>query len=318
MGPNFSGAAAGELGPFCGVDPLTLQGNQGQNIEPQESSNKIEFPFDLRSFTSLKAGHFLRTSTDCQVLDHGPHSNTQFEPGCKGVISIPRKLSWDFGILDSSDSFLTPDARHPEIMAKKIPGVPNRHLYSRISFLYQAAAYLSEASRHGPESTSQGAASHIKPVAAGADIMDWEHDVNDHDHDQGQDPDNLQDSRVQPVEIAAGQSMPRKLLTDLRAVAQKSQIRISPAIKRTICKYCDTLLVDGHTCSSTVENRSKGGKKPWADVLVIKCHTCGRTKRFPVNAQRQKRRPYRASVDRKGTERDAAPTQHPTDRLKDC
>lgn len=88
-------------------------------------------------------------------------------------------------------------------------------------------------------------------------------------------------------------NMSHRLLADFRSVSLKSQIRVSPAMKRSICKFCDTLLVEGQTCTSTVENTSKGGRKPWADVLVIKCHTCHHVKRFPVNAPRQQRRPLR-------------------------
>ncbi|RYP86163.1 hypothetical protein DL769_000775 [Monosporascus sp. CRB-8-3] len=83
-------------------------------------------------------------------------------------------------------------------------------------------------------------------------------------------------------------------------------------MKHTICKYCDTLLVEGHTSTSFVENQSKGGKKPWADVLVVKCNTCGGLKRFPVQAPRQKRRPIREAESKKKAEDDddaAAPAQ---------
>lgn len=162
---------------------------------------------------------------------------------------------------------------------KKTPGVPNRHIYSRISFLYQAAAYLSAVSKQGPASCGPNT-----PPAAAADTNVQLEGTDD----------KAQDTIQEAQPIAATQSMSRKLVTDLRAITLKSQIRVSPGIKRTICKYCDTLLIDGHTCSSVVENKSKGGKKPWADVLVIKCHTCSRERRVPVNTQRQKRRPLRA------------------------
>jgi len=39
--------------------------------------------------------------------------------------------------------------------------------------------------------------------------------------------------------------------------------------------------VPGTTCTHRVENKSKGGKKKWADVLVVECQ-CGMVKRFPV------------------------------------
>jgi ribonuclease P protein subunit RPR2 len=64
-------------------------------------------------------------------------------------------------------------------------------------------------------------------------------------------------------------------------------------MKHSICKNCDTMLIDGSTCTNEVENKSKGGKKRWADVLVRKCNTCGLEKRFPIGAERQKRRPHR-------------------------
>ncbi|ROW16431.1 hypothetical protein VPNG_02849 [Cytospora leucostoma] len=161
-------------------------------------------------------------------------------------------------------------------MAKGKTGVHNRPMYSRISFLYQAATYLAEAAKVGPGSTQ------TNPPAATDPDVDME-------------PDGHRDNTKRDgCSTATTQALSRKLLTDLRSVTLKTQIRITPDIKRTICKHCDTLLVEGQTCTSTVENASKGGRKPWADVLTIKCHTCSRQKRFPVNAQRQKRRPHRA------------------------
>jgi ribonuclease P protein subunit RPR2 len=54
-----------------------------------------------------------------------------------------------------------------------------------------------------------------------------------------------------------------------------------------MCKSCNTVLVPGHTVVQTIENPSKGGKKPWADVLVVACLVCGGKKRFPVGAAKQ-------------------------------
>jgi ribonuclease P protein subunit RPR2 len=54
------------------------------------------------------------------------------------------------------------------------------------------------------------------------------------------------------------------------------------------------MLIYGSTCTNEVENKSKDGKKPWADVLVRRCATCGLEKRFPVAAKRQKRRSQRS------------------------
>ncbi|KAI0883757.1 Rpr2-domain-containing protein [Annulohypoxylon maeteangense] len=148
----------------------------------------------------------------------------------------------------------------------KGPGnVPNRPTYSRISYLYQAAAYLaSHAETKGPE-----------PEGTERDGATLEKQVS-HAHAQRN-----------------KHSLSRRLITDLRSTSLKSQIRLSPSMKHTICKFCDSLLIEGETSNTIVENKSKGCKKPWADVLVVKCHTCGGVKRFPVQAPRQKRRPIR-------------------------
>jgi ribonuclease P protein subunit RPR2 len=78
----------------------------------------------------------------------------------------------------------------------------------------------------------------------------------------------------------------RHLLTQLRAVSLKSQIRLAPEMKHTVCKRCSSLLIAGKTSIERIENESRGGLKPWADVLIIKCDFCGTTKRFPVGARR--------------------------------
>lgn len=98
----------------------------------------------------------------------------------------------------------------------------------------------------------------------------------------------------------------RHLISQLRSVSLKGQIRLSQAMKHSICKRCDSLLVPGSTSSTRVENKSRGGKKPWADVLIVTCHSCSAVKRFPVGGKRQRRRPLRAS-DTKLIDQDSKP-----------
>ncbi|KAI8966102.1 Rpr2-domain-containing protein [Daldinia sp. FL1419] len=150
----------------------------------------------------------------------------------------------------------------------KGPGtVPNRPVYSRISYLYQAATYLASQSQDITNNTATAK------------------------------PEDNKDSHVDLCE----NGLARRFITDLRSVSLKNQIRLSPAMKHTICKFCDSLLVEGETSSSSIENKSKGGKKPWADVLVVKCHACEGVKRFPIQALRQKRRPIREANSKKET-----------------
>ncbi|KAI2604896.1 Rpr2-domain-containing protein [Hypoxylon fragiforme] len=142
--------------------------------------------------------------------------------------------------------------------------VPNRPIYSRISYLYQAAAYMANCSEVKNEvKESKSAATYPKV---------------------------MEEEKVSQETSRGKKALSRRFITDLRSASLKSQIRLSPAIKHTICKLCDSLLIEGDSSTSVVENKSKGGKKPWADVLVVKCHTCGGVRRFPVQAPRQNRR----------------------------
>lgn len=133
----------------------------------------------------------------------------------------------------------------------KIKGVPNKHLHARTSFLYQAATYLT-----------------LRAGAAKSDIAE----------------ESAQSGHVPH----SHSGLALQLGSDIQSVSRKGQVRLSSDLKRTICKTCNTVLVPGRTATQAIENESKGGKKPWADVLVISCTLCGSKKRFPIGAQRQK------------------------------
>jgi len=168
-------------------------------------------------------------------------------------------------------------------------GVQNRAIYSRVSFLQQAAVFLAASSSSSPRPQLQPLHEH------------------EHEHEQEQEHSNSSEAaaatptltpRAGTVNTATGgsirlQGMARRLATDLRSVSLKTRIRLAPAVKQTICKFCDSLLIEGQSCTSTVENRSRGGRKPWADVLVRKCRACERERRYPVHAQRPKRKTER-------------------------
>ena len=146
-------------------------------------------------------------------------------------------------------------------------GVPQKHLYSRLSFLHQAASYLAVAS--DPASTGDSSGSGVVSTSA------------------------------QAIEGKSGSSHDTtRLLTHLRCVSRKSQIRLQPKVKRTICKRCDALLIPGKTSSESIVNSSKGSQKPPADVLEIRCKKCGTVKRFPMEMIKSKETITALTVDR--------------------
>ena len=155
-------------------------------------------------------------------------------------------------------------------MAKaKAKGAKVNPMSSRVQFLYQAAVLLAQ--------------QHSTPVTLSETTKDDDTPITE-----------LFTENLQPLS--------QQLVSDLRNVSLKAQIRLALDIKHTICKNCNTILLEGSTCSKEIENNSKGGKKPWADVMVQKCNICGLAKRFPLAARRQKRRPLRAPQTQKCSE----------------
>jgi ribonuclease P protein subunit RPR2 len=151
---------------------------------------------------------------------------------------------------------------------------PQKAMHSRVSYLYQVAAHLETHQQQLHHRDRQVEIVHPDPE---------------------QSVENLQSSpvsKIYPHDDA--KNISRRLVSELRSIALKAQLRISPEMKHSICKNCDTLLVNGSTLTSQIENKSKAGKKPWADVLVRKCTICGHETRTPVALQRQKRRPERS------------------------
>lgn len=83
-------------------------------------------------------------------------------------------------------------------------------------------------------------------------------------------------------------TQPRYLVNQMKGVSRKSVIRLHKDTKRSICKRCDELLAEDKV-DREIENKSINKAKPWADVLVLKCRTCGTSKRFPIGATRLQR-----------------------------
>lgn len=134
---------------------------------------------------------------------------------------------------------------------KKAKGsLPNKNVHLRLSFLHQAAKYLSES------------ATQINPPRTRRDDNEAEGGLG-----------------------KPGNAQARYLTNHMKGVSRKSVVRLDKAVKRSICKGCDELLANNHTARESIENRSKCGRKTWADVLVVECERCGTLKRFPVGAK---------------------------------
>ena len=187
--------------------------------------------------------------------------------------------------------------------AKK--GVPNKHLHARIAYLDQAVKYLSAQSlaqsHNGIQKLDTGKlsdhhlpAQRMNTIPPGTLAIDAAHSIAN----KKSSPDNPSTATFNPPPSG----LPLQLNAHLRSVAQKAQIRLSQDLKHAICKICNSPLIEGETCLRSIENLSKGGRKPWADVLVLKCCACGACKRFPIGAKKQKRKSLRDAERTTGSE----------------
>ena len=148
-----------------------------------------------------------------------------------------------------------------------------RHIKARISYLYRAAGLLAELRENhkADEKSEETAIKRGDTADASSGIL------------KGSDPSSYPTSR--------------HLSSQLRSVSLKSQVRLDGDIKHHVCKRCSTLLLEGRTSQTVIENDSRDRRKPWADVKVVKCRFCGVSKRFPVGMSRQRNRIKRQSKD---------------------
>ncbi|CAP99689.1 Pc22g24010 [Penicillium rubens Wisconsin 54-1255] len=140
------------------------------------------------------------------------------------------------------------------------------HIRARLDYLHQAAAYF------------QGKSTLAKDQ--NAEVHNNEHTSVAVHIDSG---DNGRPVDTQQQVFSVNQKTTQEPLRNL------SRIRLPITLKRSVCKRCDTILVPGLTCSRETRNASRGGKKPWADVLVVRCLSCGTEKRFPQTEKRGKK-----------------------------
>ena len=178
---------------------------------------------------------------------------------------------------------------------KSKTGIPNKHLHARISFLQQAATYLTAQGRNSRD-TRMSPSSNGANQDGGSKQRSKSHDLPSTANAGAAGKDETKQQHPVVISNLQAGGLPLYLNSHLAQVARKSQIRLHANIKHTICKRCSTVLVEGSTCRKFVENLSKGGKKPQADVLVVECGACGAQKRWPVGVQRQRKKIERKIV----------------------
>jgi len=154
------------------------------------------------------------------------------------------------------------------------------HLKSRLEYLQRAAEYLQSVSKYPDHA---GAATTTDTtVATEPSTPKYNSCANNE----------------KPIDASTGQGRQKtKTLTNLsrvsishmRGVSLKTQTRLPIPVKRSYCKRCDTLMLPGIHCTHEIINPSRGCKKPWANVLVVRCLVCSTEKRFPQTDRKSKK-----------------------------
>ncbi|KAJ5787820.1 hypothetical protein N7457_002810 [Penicillium paradoxum] len=155
------------------------------------------------------------------------------------------------------------------------------HIRARLDYLHQAALYFQGTSTlQNPQSIHIVQSNEESFVGGQLSVSETSHvlESNQQAHPASQ----------KRTDKPLG-NLSRVCISHLRAVALKTQIRLPTTLKRSVCKRCETILTPGVTCSHEITNASRGGKKPWADVLVVRCFQCGTEKRFPQTEKRVKK-----------------------------
>ena len=170
----------------------------------------------------------------------------------------------------------------PKKNGQKGPEGPNqKHLHSRVSYLFQATTFLANVK------ASSRLESHGRNPAR--DSMD------EGVSEDKQIDDSLQE-KASNIDGLKNPTLSCRLLAQAGAISQKSQIRLAPAMKNSICKRCNVILTPGSSASTRLENHSRNGKKSWADVLVVTCAVCQTAKRYPIGAKHQVKKKDRSSI----------------------
>ncbi|OSD06973.1 Rpr2-domain-containing protein [Trametes coccinea BRFM310] len=137
-----------------------------------------------------------------------------------------------------------------------LSSVANRDVIQRINFLYQASTYLNSISQTLPHN-SVNDAFRQQTVKRKSSSQKKRKSAVRHPRDIGE--------------------LSRSYVSTMRIVGQKTMVRMDPALKRTLCKGCDTVLLPGSTASVRVHPLPSHGQ-----AMHYTCLTCDTTRRIPA------------------------------------
>ncbi|GJE94395.1 ribonuclease P protein subunit rpr2 [Phanerochaete sordida] len=133
--------------------------------------------------------------------------------------------------------------------------VPHRDVLQRLNFLYQASRLL-------------GAHAAPPPPPTHAPLPDTLH---------GAARRHAARERTRARHGTAPAELARTYVRNMRAIGQKTNVRMDPSVKRTLCKGCDIVLEPGRTAHVRVNPSANHG-----NLITHTCASCGTQRRFPA------------------------------------
>ncbi|KIJ67619.1 hypothetical protein HYDPIDRAFT_127764 [Hydnomerulius pinastri MD-312] len=137
--------------------------------------------------------------------------------------------------------------------------VSNRDILQRLNFLYQASVLLN------------GIAPNALPV-------DLTHDISS--SPQSNDAESSkQVGRVakKAQKIVSTSELSRSYVDTMKIVGQKTNVKMDPSVKRTICKGCSLPLVPGLSATVRIKNSTSH-----SHLVSYTCHSCRTERRIPA------------------------------------
>ncbi|KJA28075.1 hypothetical protein HYPSUDRAFT_130038 [Hypholoma sublateritium FD-334 SS-4] len=161
-------------------------------------------------------------------------------------------------------------------MAKKqneatpnVNATANRDVVQRLNFLYQASVYLQSIAPPAPSHTP---ADNGKGKATQASVP---HEAQGTSKLMSRKQRKTQ-RRVVGTKKTTG-DLGRSYVQCMRAVGQKSTVKMDPSLKRSLCSNCNTTLITGTSASVRVKPSRAHG-----NIMIYTCLHCKATKRIPA------------------------------------
>ncbi|TCD68269.1 hypothetical protein EIP91_011235 [Steccherinum ochraceum] len=178
-------------------------------------------------------------------------------------------------------------------MAKKIKdevpnpnSVTNRDVLQRMNFLYQASAFLNnlveEPSQHTKKApTAPTAISTLPALPPLPGISSISESRRRQSRRKKQ-----QEERRKKRHPATCEDLSRTYIRAMKSIGQKTNVRLDPAVKRTLCKACNIVLMPGLTATVRVKASATHG-----NMMVFTCMSCKKSRRIPAPPTLQEETP---------------------------